>query len=309
MKTFYRNTDHGMEEIAQWEEGCWLHVEEPSSEERDYLENQLGIPAAFYNDIADVDERPRIEDEDGWILIILRIPYKTQDPLLPFTTVPLGILFNMTYFVTITHYHTEVIADFIQYTRRKALKIQNNIDRVLRLHLSSSVWHMKYLKQIHQRIKQFEQQLEMSVRNEDLHGLFQLEKCLVYFTTSLKTNDILATRLRMLKAFRDVYDEELMEDVDIELRQAMDMTAIYSHILSGMMRSYESVISNNINIVMKRLTSISILLMIPTLVASFFGMNVPNFLENNVFAFASITILSVLISIISAYIFTIRNWF
>ena len=168
---------------------------------------------------------------------------------------------------------------------------------------------MKYLKQIHQRIKQFEQQLEMSVRNEDLHGLFQLEKCLVYFTTSLKTNDILATRLRMLKAFRDVYDEELMEDVDIELRQAMDMTAIYSHILSGMMRSYESVISNNINIVMKRLTSISILLMIPTLVASFFGMNVPNFLENNVFAFASITILSVLISIISAYIFTIRNWF
>jgi len=309
MKTFYRNTDRGMKEIPAWEEGCWIHVEEPSSEERSYLEQELGIPAAFYNDIEDVDERPRIEDEDGWFLIILRIPCRTRDALQPFTTVPLGILFNEKHFVTITHYATELIGDFVQYTRRKNLKIPNFVDLVLRLHLSSSVWHMKYLKQIHQRIKQFEQQLETSVRNEDLHGLFQLEKCLVYFTTSLKTNDILATRMRMLKTFRTVYDEELMEDVDIELRQAMDMTAIYSNILSGMMRSYESVISNNINMVMKRLTSISILLMIPTLVASFFGMNVPNFLEQNAIAFISIVILSILISVLSAYIFTIRKWF
>ena len=113
----------------------------------------------------------------------------------------------------------------------------------------------------------------------------------------------------MLKAFRNIYDEELMENVEIELRQAMDMTTIYSNILSGMMRSYESVISNNINMVMKRLTSISILLMIPTLVASYFGMNVPNFLEHNFFAFVSIVVLSVLISVVSAYIFTIRKWF
>ncbi len=308
MKVFYRNTERGMVEVAQQEDGGWLHVEEPTPQERDFL-MQMGIPVAFYNDIEDVDERPRIEDEDGWTLIILRIPCKTRDPLLPFTTVPLGILFNERHFVTIAHYHTEVIGDFVQYTRRKSLRIPNFVDLVLRLHLSSSVWHMKYLKQIHQRIKHFEQQLETSVRNEDLHSLFQLEKCLVYFTTSLKTNDILATRMRMLKSFRAVYDEELMEDVDIEVRQAMDMTAIYSNILSGMMRSYESVISNNLNMVMKRLTSISILLMIPTLVASFFGMNVPNFLEQNPLAFVTIVVLSILISVLSAYIFTMRKWF
>lgn len=307
MKTFYKCTDSGVAELEKLADGTWVHVQEPTGEERDFLEQTMGVPKAFYNDIEDVDERPRIEVEDGWTLIILRIPAKS-DPMLPFSTVPLGIVFNEKHFVTITHSPTEVVADFVQYTRRKSVQISNFVDLVLRLHLSSSVWHMKYLKQIQQKIRQAERLLESSVRNEDLHELFQLEKCLVYFTTSLKTNDILATRLRMYKPFKEIYDEDLMEDVEIEVRQAMDMTAIYSSILSGMMRSYESVISNNLNSVMKRLTSISILLMIPTLVASFFGMNVPNFMEQNTFAFVAIVVLSTLFSVISAYFFTIRKW-
>jgi len=146
--------------------------------------------------------------------------------------------------------------------------------------LSSSVWFLKYLKQINNDIKEAEDQLERSIRNEDLQDLLRIEKCLVYFTTSLKGNDILLHRIKNLRSYRDTYNPELLEDVEIELRQAQETTSVYSDILSGMMDAYASVISNNLNIVMKRLTSISIVLMIPTLIASFYGMNVPNGFEN-----------------------------
>jgi magnesium transporter len=286
-----------------------VNCEQPNDEDKAILFNELQIPEAYFNDIEDIDERPRIEYENGWFLIIIRLPFKSDDEQIPFSTVPLGIIFKDRVFVTICFYKTELIPDFIVYSKRKNKLMNDNFDLSLKLLLSSSIWFLKYLKQINQRIKLAEKKLEKSIKNEDLQTLLQIEKCLVYFTTSLKGNDILIHRLKNLKDFRDTFDSELVEDVDIELRQALETTHIYSDILSGMMDAYASVISNNLNVIMKQLTSISIILMIPTLIASLYGMNVPNSFQDNHFGFWIILLISFLFSSLGVFVFMRRKWF
>lgn len=308
MISFWKR-DIGLQPTAEWEPYCWVNIENPTNEEKRYLLDELGVPDAFYNDIEDVDERPRIEYENGWFFILMRVPYKNTDLKIPYSTVPLGIIFKDEVFVSISFYRCEVVPDFIQFSVRKGIIIKDHFDQVLRIMLSSSVWFLKYLKQINNDIKEAEEQLERSIRNEELQDLLRIEKSLVFFTTSLKGNDILLHRIKNLRSYRDTYNPELLEDVEIELRQAQETTSVYSDILSGMMDAYASVISNNLNIVMKRLTSISIVLMIPTLIASFYGMNVPNNLESHTWAFSGIVIASLSISVIALLIFMRKKWY
>ncbi|ESU23705.1 Mg2+/Co2+ transporter [Flavobacterium enshiense DK69] len=309
MKNFYRNGISGLVATESQTDNCWMAIENPTADDRNFLLNELQIPEAFYNDIEDTDERPRIEEEDGWHLIILRIPYKNNDSNLPFTTIPLGCIFKEGIFVTVCFHKTELLDDFVVHTQRKNINIQNHFDLVLKLLLSSSVWYLKYLKQINQRIKLAEDHLEKSIKNEDLQALMQLEKCLVFFITSIKGNDILFHRIKNLKNEREHFDEDLLEDVDIELKQAQEMSNIYSNILAGMMDAYASVISNNLNVLMKRLTSVSIILMIPTLIASLYGMNVPNELENNPHGIWIVTCASAILAMIGVLLFKKKNLF
>jgi magnesium transporter len=308
MLTYYKN-QNGLIPTPYRNEANWISVVSPTSAEKDFLLKELQVPEAFYNDIEDIDERPRIELEDGWHLIIIRVPFKSNDVRLPYTTVPLGLVFKEDIFVSICFAQAEIIEDFSVYTQRKNIEPQGNFDLVLRLLLSSSIWFQKYLKQINQLIKLAENNLEKSIRNEDLQALLQIEKCLVFFITSIKGNEVLFYRVRNLKAQRDSYDEDLVEDVEIELRQAQDTTNIYSDILTGTMDAYASVISNNLNIIMKRLTSISIILMIPTLVASFYGMNVPNSLQDNHNGFWIVALASFIVSVAGVIMFKKKNLF
>ena len=308
MKAFYNN-NNGLIATKEWTPDCWINVESPSETEKKYLLEELQIPEAFYNDIEDIDERPRIEKEDGWTLIIMRVPIKSNDVKLPFQTIPLGVIFKEDVCVTISFYKTEIISDFVQYTKRKNIHIKDNFDLVLRLLLSSSVWYLKYLKQINQKIKLAEDNLEKSIKNAELQALLQIEKCLVFFITSLKGNDVLFHRIKNLKAHREYFDPDLLEDVDIEISQAQDTANIYSNILTGMMDAYASVISNNMNNIMKQMTSISIILMIPTLIASLYGMNVPNGLEESKYGFWILLFVSVILSSCGAFLFKRRRWF
>jgi len=308
MVTYYKN-QNGLTQAQNRNEANWISVVCPTPQEKQFLLEELKVPEAFYNDIEDIDERPRIEIEDGWHLIIVRIPYKSNDVRLPYTTVPLGLVFKEDVFVSICFAQSELIEDFPKYTQRKCIEPGNHFDLVLRLLLSSSIWFQKYLKQINQLIKLAENNLEKSIRNEDLQALLQIEKCLVFFITSIKGNEVLFYRVRNLKAQKDSYDEDLIEDVEIELRQAQDTTNIYSDILTGTMDAYASVISNNLNIIMKRLTSISIILMIPTLVASFYGMNVPNSLQDNHNGFWIVALASFIVSVIGVVMFKKKNLF
>lgn len=297
-----------MERVDEWQKKCWINIECPDEEDKDYVIRELNVPLSFYSDIEDIDERPRIEVEDGWYFILLRIPYKTSDTDLPFTTIPLGVIFNEDIILSICFFKTDLIQDFIEHTKRKNIVIENDFDLLLKLLLSSSIWFLKYLKQINQQIKNAESKLEKSIKNEDLQTLLQIEKCLVYFITSLKGNDILLHRIKNIKSRRDEFDLELIEDVEVELKQAQEITNIYSDILSGMMDAYASVISNNLNVVMKRLTSISIILMIPTLIASLYGMNVPNSFEHSSLGFWFILLFSFLLSTSGVLFFKSRNW-
>jgi magnesium transporter len=228
---------------------------------------------------------------------------------LPFNTIPVGIVFKGEICVTISFYKTEMLSDFVTYTNRKNNDIKDYFDLVLKLLLSSSVWYLKYLKQVNQKIKLAEENLEQSIKNEELQALLQIEKCLVFFVTSLKGNDILLHRIKNLKLQRESYDSDLLEDVEIELRQAQEMTNIYSDILTGTMDAYASVISNNMNTIMKQMTSISIILMIPTVIASLYGMNVPNNLEDNNYGMPIIIFVSVLLSTFGVFLFKRKRWF
>jgi magnesium transporter len=308
MKAFYKN-NNGLIESKSWTPNCWINIECPTVEEKKYLLEELQVPEEFYNDIEDVDERPRIEVENGWTLIIIRIPVNTDNVKLPFNTIPVGIVFKDEVCVTISFHKTEMLTDFVIYTQRKNKDIHGNFDLVLKLLLSSSVWYLKYLKQVNQKIKLAEENLEQSIKNEELQALLQIEKCLVFFMTSLKGNDILLHRIKNIKSQRDSYDPDLLEDVEIELRQAQETTSIYSDILTGTMDAYASVISNNMNAIMKQLTSVSIILMIPTLIASLYGMNVPNDLENNDYGIWVIIAVSVVLSALGVFLFKRKRWF
>lgn len=308
MITYYKN-NYGLFQTEDKENNYWINVICPTKEETKYLLQELQIPEAFYNDIADIDERPRIEIENGWCLIIIRTPFKSNDEKLPFNTAPIGFIFKEHVFVSLCFHQVEILSDFVLYSQRKKIGIMNHYDLVLRLLLSSSVWFQKYLKQINQRIKQAEYNLEKSIKNEELQALLQIEKCLVFFITSIKSNDNLFRRIKNLKVAEGTFDPDLLEDVEIELRQAEETTNVYSNILTGMMDAYASVISNNLNIIMKRLTSISIILMIPTLVASLYGMNVPNNLQENDYGFIIVILISLIISVFGVFLFKKKNLF
>ena len=298
MRTFLIN-DNGWIPIPEWQPNCWINIQDPTSEELDYLMNDLDVPSSFLDDIEDQDERPRIEIEDGWRLIILRIPVRTETSS-PYTTIPLGIMLKGEIVLTVCFHISDMLPDFITYTRRKQVGCDDAYDLMLQLLLSSSVWFLKYLKQANISIKMAEEQLGKSIRNEELQTLMRLEKCLVLFITSLKGNDILLHKIKNLKPQRDYFDRDLLDDVTVELKQAQETTKVYSDILGAMMDAYASVISNNLNTVMKQLTFISIVLMIPTLIASLYGMNVPNYLEHARFAFWGILLFS---SVVSAIVF------
>ncbi len=285
MITFYVNNKTGFEVSDRWQSGCWTSLECATAEERIFLTDGLGVPGSFLSDIDDNDERARREEEDGWQLIVIRVPWRKSESRIDYSTVPLGIIMYEDKFITVSNYKLDIMDDFVIYSIRKQLSIENHYELVMRLMLSVSVWYLKYLKHINIHMMKVEAELQRSVRNKQILELQRIENSLVYFVTSLKGNDILFYRMIHTKAIHDTCDEELLEDVEIELKQAEETTSIYRNIIHSMSNSYSSVISNNINATMKSLTSISIIMMLPTLIASLYGMNVPNHMENKPYAF------------------------
>ena len=275
----------------------------------DYLRNELHGPESLLKDSADTDERPRIEEEDGWLLTVVRIPIQNGNNDIPYTTVPMGVITNDKYTISLCYHKANMIDDFILYTRRKSVKVNNKAELILRIIYSSAVWFLKYLKQINIDVRSAEQALESSIKNEDLLRLMKLQKTLVYFNTSIRGNEMLIGKLKTIYQSAAMFDEDLVEDVLIELRQAYNMVNIYSDILTGTMDAFASIISNNVNTIMKRMTSLSIVLMIPTLIASFYGMNVDIHLENYPMAFLWIVICSIVLSALAFVIFRRIKWF
>ncbi len=300
----------GYVEIAALEKGCWINVIDPTPEELRIISEDFNLPSDSINDIVDVDERSRIEFEDEYTLVILRIPIEVKDNGVPFSTIPLGIFFTDSFTLTLCLQHNEVLPiGQPPILREQYRHISDNINFILRLFLRSGSLYLKYLKQINQMTYLIEQDLERSIKNKELNKLLKMEKCLVYFITSIKANEIVLARLRNSKKIVTEINEDLLEDAIIENKQALEMAQIYSDIQSGMMDAFASVISNNLNVVMKQLTLISIILMIPTLIASIFGMNVPNYMEASLWALPAIIGGSLMLSVGGVLLFRKRQWF
>lgn len=302
MKTYW-NTTNGLKAVGEWEPNCWIQVTCPTEEDQKELEDRFKIPEYFFSDISDTDERARYEYDDGWMLIILRIPYvKEIRSRTPYTTVPLGIIHKRDVTITVCFYESNMMIDFLSFQQKRNVGFTDHVDLIFRLFLSSSVWYLKRLKQINNLIDKAKRNLDREVNNESLIGLSRLQDSLTYFLTSIRGNENLLAKLKF-KLQIDELDADLIEDVNIEMSQAREMTNIYSNILESTMDTYSSIINNNMNTVMRTLTSVSIILMFPTLIASLFGMNLINGMEDNPFGFIIAMVVSVFISGLSWWIF------
>jgi magnesium transporter len=309
MLTFWKQ-DNGLKQIKKYDKNSWINVVAPTQEEINYLTDIQRVPIDFITDILDIDERSRSEVEGRWLLIIIRIPVHSKQEGVPYYTIPLGVLISMNCIITISLTENDVLRDIFLLPKYRYINLQNKVSFVLQLFLSSATCYLRYLKDIHRINNEIENELVKSAKNKELHNLLKMEKCLVYFVTSLKSNELLLYKLQRSRLVTNQeVDEDLMEDVITEYKQAIEISKIYSDIQAGMMDTFASVISNNVNFVMKQLTSVTIILMIPTLVASLYGMNVPNALENNKNAFWIILAATSFVTLLGVLFFRRRNWF
>ena len=297
MKTYWK-TDGQLKLTDEWQPNCWIQVTCPTEEDRRYLEETFHIPDYFLSDIADNDERARYEYDDGWMLIILRIPYvKEVRSRTPYTTVPLGIIHKRDVTITVCGYETSMMIDFVTFQKRRGEGFTDYVDMIFRIFLSSAVWYLKRLKQISQRIDAAKKDMS-KVDNEALIGLSRLQDSLTYFQTSIRGNENLLAKLKF-KLQVDELDADLIEDVNIEMSQARETTNIYSNILESTMETYRGIINNNMNTTMRTLTSVTIIMMFPTLIASLFGMNLANGMETAPWGFIFAIFISVFVSVAS----------
>ena len=295
MKTYW-NIEKTLKAIPEWQPNCWIQVTCPTDEDQRELEEKFNIPDYFLSDISDTDERARYEYDDGWMLIILRIPYvKEIRSRTPYTTVPLGIIHKRDVTITVCFYETNMMIDFVSYQQKRGEGFTDYVDMIFRLFLSSAVWYLRRLKQINALIEKAKHNLDHEVNNESLIGLSRLQDSLTFFITSIRGNENLLQKLKF-KLQVDELDADLIEDVNIEMTQARETTSIYSDILESTMDTYSSIINNNMNTVMRTLTSVTIIMMSATFIASLYGMNVINGLEENSWGFAITLVMSFAVS-------------
>ena len=295
MKTYW-NISGKLNTIKEWQPNCWIQVTCPTEQEQQELEETYNIPDYFISDISDTDERARYEYDDGWMLIILRIPYvKEIRSRTPYTTVPLGIIHKRDVTITVCNFETNMMLDFVSFQQKRGEGFTDYVDMIFRLFLCSAVWYLKRLKQISTLIDKAKHNLDQEVNNESLIGLSRLQDSLTYFVTSIRGNENLLAKLKF-KLQVDELDADLIEDVNIEMSQARETASIYTDILESTMDTYSSIINNNMNTVMRTLTSVSIIMMFATLIASLFGMNLINGMEASRWGFVIALIISVFVS-------------
>ncbi len=310
MLTIYRKTtSEDMQVTEKLTNGCWVNVIDPTPEEIAQLE-AWDIPADMITYPLDMDEMARTERDNGFLLILLRIPYfRGTSEDVPYTTIPLGIILTDSFIVTICKMEHPILRELITGHLRGISTTKRN-RFVLHIFLTSASRYLSHLRQINKSVDALEDKLQQSTRNRELMEILKYQKSLVYFTTALKSNELMLERLQRSQLFRQYEeDRDLLEDVLTENQQAIEMTNISSNILSSMMDAFASIISNNLNVVMKLLAAITIVLNLPTIVASFFGMNVKLPFADHPLAFLFTLGISIGLTGIAVYIFAKRDWF
>ena len=316
MIKYYKKKDGGLAELVQPEPNCWINISPPfSHEELEEVANSFEVPLDFLTDSLDIDERSRYERDEEVRLIVINTPLlnevDTENEAI-YITVPIGIILVMDYIITITSHQNPVLQIFLD---RKVKKFDPSNEQtfVLQLFEQTVYRYLTCLKKLNLKRNLIEKELYNSSRNADLRQLLSIEKSLVFFVNSLSSNDLLKLKMKRSDFLKIRDDEDRMdffEDIIIDNAQALEMANVYTNILNGTMEAYASIISNNLNIVIQRLTLITIILMVPTLVASFYGMNVPvPFRSEDNTSFYIILIFSIVISLLLAWWFRRKRLF
>lgn len=277
------------------EKGSWVNLINPSEEEIALVNKAIKIESDhFIKDALDDEERPRIETENNQLLVIINVPI-IQNATVIYDTIPLGIILTEDHFVTVCLQDADVLKDFAT-GKVRGMETYKKTRFLFQILYKSATLYLTLLREIEKKTNEIELTLHRSMKNKELIRLLNLQKSLLYFTTSLKSNEKVMQKMlrtKVLKIYEE--DQDLLEDVIIENKQAVEMAETYSNISSSMMDAFASIISNNLNMVMKFLTSITIILALPTMLASFFGMNVKIPFQTSDYGFAIIVSMSVVL--------------
>lgn len=313
MVRIFKTIDGSIHEIQEPQEGCWIALTNPTATEIFEISERFQIEVDDLRAPLDEEERSRIEVEDTYTLILVDVPtIEERNDKDWYGTIPLGVIVTDKMIFTICLEDTQVLTRFMEGRVRNFFTYMKT-RFILQILYRNASMYLRYLRIIDKKSEQVEEKLHMSTRNQELIELLELEKSLVYFTTSLRSNEVVLEKLLKNDSIKKYpEDTELLEDVIIENKQAIEMANIYSGILSGTMDAFASVISNNLNIVMKVLAIITIVMSIPTIVFSAYGMNVnmdgmP--FAGSIWGFLGIILFSVVLSIIAALILSKKRFF
>ena len=307
MISIYKTVEEEMVTLDKIEEGCWVSVIHPNEEELAFLQEETGIDMDDLRAPLDDEERSRIELEDQYNMILVDIP--SLDEKDRYVTIPLGIYMTKEHIITICLEETPVLKAFANRRVREFYTFKKT-RFVFQILYRNAASYLRYLRIIDRKSDQIEEKLHISQKNSELIELLELEKSLVYFTTSLRSNEVVLEKLLRTERVRKYpEDEDLLEDVIIENKQAREMVEMYSKILARLADTFSSIISNNLNQVMKFLAAITILLAIPTVISSFFGMNVPVPMSESPYAFTYIFVIAGIVAGICGILLWKRDMF
>ena len=308
MLTIYKTTEQGLEQLDSMANGTWVKVIDPTPEETQKLVG-WGIDADYINYSLDLDEMPRIERDDDYTFILIRIPHRQPNDDIPYITIPLGILIKGNMIVTICRHDKEMF-NVLANGKYRLLKTGKRYRFALYIFLETATRYLTHLREINRMTEAIEDQLQKSTRNREVLELLKYQKSLTYFATALRSNEVMMERVQRTQIFNYYEDDQdLLEDVLTENQQAIQMTSINTEILSSMMDAFASIISNNLNGVMKGLAAITIVINVPAVVAAFYGMNVRLPGEGHPLAFLTVFAISLALTALATFIFYKRDWF
>jgi magnesium transporter len=308
MLTIYKTTEQGLEQLDSMANGTWVKAVDPTPEEIQQLIT-WGIDADYINYSLDLDEMPRMERDEDYTFILIRIPHRQPESDIPYITIPLGIMIRGNTIVTICRYDKEMFK-VLANGKYRLLKTGKRYRFALYIFLETATRYLTHLREINRMTETIEDQLQKSTRNREVLELLKYQKSLTYFATALRSNEVMMERVQRTQIFNYYEeDQDLLEDVLTENQQAIQMTNISTEILSSMMDAFASIISNNLNGVMKALAAITIIINVPAVVAAFYGMNVELPGEGHPLAFLMVFGISFTLTAIATLIFYKRDWF
>jgi magnesium transporter len=310
MLAILKTTSTGLERLEEFEPGSWIDLVSPTEEELQRVSEELCIPLDLLKGPLDEEEKSRIDIEDGLTHVIVDIPVLVREgDEQGYATIPLGMLVHPDFFITTCLRVNPILGEFERESVRgfATFKKTRFLFQILQ---QIAAFYLRYLGRIDRETDKLERELRASMKNAEIFDLLTLQKALVYFTTSLRSNEAVLQKLLRTKAVK-MYeeDEELLEDVIVENKQAAEMARIYTDILTGMMDAFTSVISNNLNRVMKLLTTLTIILSVPVIVSSFYGMNVALPFQQYTHAFTLVLVIAFVLCLAFALVFWRRKYF